>query len=181
MAENLPGGAVGKELKKTLAPGEQVLAHASGKGGATLVATDRRALIIKTGAASTGTWFGRKCASYGYPQITSLDLHTSLMDGYVQISTAGVTQKSRVGRYTQLIHADNICPFNKPSEGSFRRVVEVIREHLYAWSTSAAAASPAANRQTIPEQIAALAQLRDAGVLSASEFEAKKVDLLSRM
>jgi hypothetical protein len=33
----------------------------------------------------------------------------------------------------------------------------------------------------IPEQIQALAQLRDQGILSGDEFEAKKADLLSRM
>jgi uncharacterized membrane protein YdbT with pleckstrin-like domain len=34
---------------------------------------------------------------------------------------------------------------------------------------------------TIPEQIAQLADLRDRGLLSATEFEAKKADLLKRM
>ncbi|HLF40889.1 MAG TPA: PH domain-containing protein [Acidimicrobiia bacterium] len=42
-----------------------------------------------------------------------------------------------------------------------------------------AAGSP--GRQSVPEQIAALAQLRDQGVISNAEFEAKKADLLSRM
>lgn len=35
--------------------------------------------------------------------------------------------------------------------------------------------------QSVPEQIAALAALRDSGVLSEQEFQAKKADLLSRM
>lgn len=35
--------------------------------------------------------------------------------------------------------------------------------------------------QDIPEQIKKLAELRDQGVISVEEFEAKKTDLLDRM
>lgn len=46
---------------------------------------------------------------------------------------------------------------------------------------SAAAAPEAAGAASIPEQIAKLASLRDQGILSETEFEAKKADLLERM
>jgi hypothetical protein len=46
-----------------------------------LVATDRRALVIKTGAAATGAMFGRKCVSYGYGQISSIDMNAGIMNG----------------------------------------------------------------------------------------------------
>ena len=39
----------------------------------------------------------------------------------------------------------------------------------------------AAAEETVPEQIAALADLRDRGLLTEAEFQAKKADLLSRM
>jgi len=179
MSQQLPGGGAGRELAKTLQSGEQVLSYATGKGGALLVATDRRAIVIKAGPRATGTWFGKKNASFGYQQITSVDLHTGIMDGYVEVSAGGV-QNRNVGRTAQLIDADNICPFNKWDEGSFRQVVEVIRHHLYRPSgqSSAPGASVA---QSIPDQIGALAQLRDAGVLTSAEFDAKEVELLSRM
>jgi 3-oxoacyl-ACP reductase-like protein len=45
---------------------------------------------------------------------------------------------------------------------------------------AAAAAAPAAGVD-IPDQIAKLAALRDQGVLSADEFEAKKAELLDRL
>lgn len=41
--------------------------------------------------------------------------------------------------------------------------------------------APPQSAQSVPEQIAALAALRDSGVLSEQEFQAKKADLLSRM
>lgn len=179
--QHLPGGSAGRELRRTLAEGELVLAWASGKGGALLIATDRRAIIIKAGPGATGTWFGKKNASFGYGQISSVDLHTGAMDGYVEISAGGVQNRS-VGRYAQLVRADNICPFNKWSEGRFRQVVETIRQHLYA--SPALVPTPAQvppPQQTIPEQISALARLRDAGAISSAEYEAKKTDLLNRM
>lgn len=175
--QRLPGGGAGRELQKTLGEGEQVLVWASGKGGALLVATDRRAIIIKAGPAATGTWFGKKNSSFGYRQISNVDVHTGAMDGYVEISAGGVQNRNR-GRYAQLVKADNICPFNKWGESDFRRVTETIRQRMYEVSSPTA---PAAHNSSIPEQIAALAQLRDSGVLSSAEFEAKKTDLLRRM
>jgi hypothetical protein len=174
--QKFPGGSEGKELRKALGQDEPVLAYASGKGGSLLVATDRRAIIIKTGASATGQWFGKKVASYGYQQIASVDLHTGFADGYVQIAEGGVQQHGRIGRYAQLVHADNICPFNKGSEGAFRHVVDTIRQHLYAASPQSQQA-----QQSIPDQVGALAQLHEQGILSDAEFEAKKAELLSRM
>lgn len=45
----------------------------------------------------------------------------------------------------------------------------------------AAAAADGAGGSSIPDQIAQLASLRDQGVLSSAEFEAKKGELLRRM
>jgi uncharacterized membrane protein YdbT with pleckstrin-like domain len=46
---------------------------------------------------------------------------------------------------------------------------------------AAAPAAPAAPAASIPDQLAQLAELRDKGVISAAEFEAKKAQLLERM
>ncbi len=45
----------------------------------------------------------------------------------------------------------------------------------------AAAPAPAAPPANIPEQLKKIAELRDMGILSTEEFEAKKKELLSRM
>jgi uncharacterized membrane protein YdbT with pleckstrin-like domain len=75
---------------------------------------------------------------------------------------------------------------------------EVVQQELYkqmeqyarkraGWSQApaAAAAAPAAAQVSkdlsIPEQLEQLAGLRDRGVISAAEFEAKKAQLLERM
>jgi uncharacterized membrane protein YdbT with pleckstrin-like domain len=55
-------------------------------------------------------------------------------------------------------------------------------DRLGAQLTGAGAAAPAAPPgQTIPQQIEHLAQLRDQGVLTEEEFQAKKAELLGRM
>ena len=49
------------------------------------------------------------------------------------------------------------------------------------FASAAQAASPPAGAANIPEQIAALAALRDQGHITPAEFEAKKAELLGRM
>jgi hypothetical protein len=41
--------------------------------------------------------------------------------------------------------------------------------------------APPAESESIPDQIERLAQLRDRGIISESDFQAKKADLLNRM
>jgi uncharacterized membrane protein YdbT with pleckstrin-like domain len=61
------------------------------------------------------------------------------------------------------------------------RQMEVNARKRASWvSPGAAAAAPAA-AQTIPEQLHQLAELRDRGVITPQEFEAKKAQLLERM
>ena len=50
-----------------------------------------------------------------------------------------------------------------------------------AMSAGARPGSGALSAQSVPEQIAALADLRDRGAISEAEFEAKKAELLKRM
>ena len=49
------------------------------------------------------------------------------------------------------------------------------------WAGRAAPAAPAAPADSIPDQLEKLAALRDRGVLTPAEFEAKKTQLLDRL
>jgi uncharacterized membrane protein YdbT with pleckstrin-like domain len=63
----------------------------------------------------------------------------------------------------------------------YRQMEQYARKRA-GWSqTPTAAPAPAAHGATIPEQLEQLAGLRDRGVISAAEFEAKKAQLLERM
>lgn len=177
-----PNSAAGRELQKALAADEPIEALAVGKASSILVATDRRTLIVKAGVAATGKWFGRKIGSYGYRQITAVNVEAGALDGYVEIVSGGVDLIHRPSRYAQLVYADNICPFARKAEGDFRAVVAAIQRHLYDVGVAAPQPTVAAiSAQDIPAQIAALARLCDTGVISLAEFEAKKAELLARM
>ncbi len=135
----LPEDAAGRELRRTLAPGEQVLAYATGIGDALLAATDWRAIIIKIGSAAGGTWLGKQNTSFRYGQITGIDLYTATLGdgsygyGYVLVTSVGDEQRP-LARYrdAQLLKAKNVCPFNLLSEATFRQVAEIIRSRMYA-------------------------------------------------
>lgn len=177
-----PKGAAGKELQQALMSGEQVLGWVEGRYSNYLVATDRRALIIIIGGA-TGQFFGRKVNSFPYTQLTSVDLRTGIFNGYVELGAGGV-QSRRLGGNIDQMTADNVCPFNKGQEKAFRQLTDILRQRIHAAQQAQVNMAPMASAPagpSIPEQIEQLAKLRDAGILSPDEFEAKKAELLARM
>ena len=124
----LPGGSIGRELQKTLFPGETVLAYAQGKANQLLMATDQRVIIIKGAVGSGGTFFGTTSLTYFYPQVMGVQVRKQFGDGFVEVSAAGMqnTQRGRTGQ----INAPNIVPFNGWDEKRFQEVAMVIRQQL---------------------------------------------------
>jgi Short C-terminal domain len=60
--------------------------------------------------------------------------------------------------------------------------VDAVREHVENYITARHATPARASAQPdIADQIRKLAELRDAGILTSEEFEAKKADLLERL
>jgi hypothetical protein len=147
----------------------------------TLVITDHRVIVIKVGFR-TGQTLGGKVISYPYPNISSVEVRSPILSGVFEISAAGTqgVEKSywNPGGKGGAWHAPNAIAILKRQVPKFQQAANLIREHARQASGPAA---PPAPTQNIPEQIQGLAALRDQGILSADEFEAKKTDLLSRM
>jgi|SRR5579859_495090 len=170
-------------LTKSLGPGEPVLAQINGVSDiATLVLTDRRALIIKVGWR-TGQTLGGKVTSFDYRNITSVEVRASIVTGSFEISAGGVQGPERsywaTGKGGSW-EAPNIIPITKKEEPTFQRVATFIRERVRE------ANQPAAVTFTpppidIPDQLRKLAELKNQGILTEAEFEAKKTDLLARL
>lgn len=102
---------------------------------------------------------------------------TSLISGWIQFSVAGEVSQKRigVGRSHDASTDENAVIFQKKQMAEF----EAIRDAVRAAQTAGDSPAPAA--PNITEQLAKLAQLHDAGVLTDDEFAAKKTQLLERL
>jgi hypothetical protein len=174
------------QLAQTLLPGEKVLSQCVGMKGQTLVVTDRKVLIIKTGWMA-GTAFGAKVTAFDYRTITSVEVRTGPLTGAISISSGGVAQRDRTywdvnspdGAYA----SPDAIPILKAQAPDFQKAAALIRELAATGSTHIASSqftTPPPPADPI-EQLKELAGLRDAGVLTAEEFDAKKAELLGRI
>jgi hypothetical protein len=158
----------GKEVKRLathLREGERVerLAQANrpGKPGVGLLAlTDRRLLLVKE------RMFGAKAEDFTLDKISWVEWKSGLATGTATISSMG--NKLEVG-------------MNK-DDG--KAITDLLRDRISALQSASAATGSGQGTEPardIPDQIRKLGELRDAGVLTEEEFEAKKAELLSRM
>lgn len=102
------------------------------------------------------------------------------VSGYIHFTMGGaVERRAEFGRQTFDAAGDeNSILFTKAEQPFFERVRDAVEVAIAAQRRPATAAAPAPD---LVGQIKGLADLRDAGVLSEEEFQAKKVDLLARM
>ena len=93
--------------------------------------------------------------------------------GDLSIESAG---KDGQSTFEDVQHPDGV-------QQEIYRMMEQHERHRATWSapTLVQQAAPAVAAPSIPEQIDALAKLRDSGAISDAEYQAKKQDLLDRM
>jgi uncharacterized membrane protein YdbT with pleckstrin-like domain len=89
--------------------------------------------------------------------------------GDLVIESAGETGQSR---FSDVWHPDGV-------QQEIYRQMEADARRRASWAQPAPA--PGRAEASIPEQLAQLAELRDRGVITAAEFDAKKAQLLERM
>ncbi len=168
-------------LTDNLAAGETVLCKCIGSSDVFgVVVTDRRVLIIKVGWR-TGQTGGGAVTSYDHRNITSVEVRTSMMSGIFEVSSGGMQNKRMSAYGNDAREAPNAFPIAKKQVAAFQQVASLIRERADAATAPAAAAPAAAAQESIPDQLVKLAGLRDAGILTADEFNAKKAELLARL
>jgi len=173
MASKLPKKEA-KQLLASLNTDEQVLGQLVGVRDQVVVATDRRVLILKHGAA-TGTAFGSKTTSYSYEQLTSVEVRTGLAGCILEVSAAGVAVAAG-GRVANAV-APNAVTFAKKQLPDVHAMANKIRERI-----NPGAVAPVAVEAIDPlDQLPRLAALKDAGVLTDEEFAAKKTEILARL
>jgi hypothetical protein len=167
-------------LDENLASGERVEVIIRGNLSSAIIGTDRRLFVFKKGWLS-GSAFGKKMATWDYRNITGVQIETGILSGTVAVQAAGIT----MGDYSYWStgkddpqKAANALAIARDHFPQARSGVARLRELL-----SAAQHAPVANSTQAPpdlaDQLRKLASLRDEGILTEEEFQAKKAQLLA--
>jgi len=167
-------------LEANLSDGEPVFVFMEGVWGQSIVATDRRVMIIKTGLQAGGAGFGKKCKTFPYEHVTSIDCNKGIAMGRLQV-TAGGTTENRTGFFSGARSAENVVSFRATQYHKFQVATNRIRKLLEDRRASLARPVVAQQVESIPDQIKKLAELKDAGILTTEEFKTKKKELLKRL
>jgi hypothetical protein len=167
-----------RAIAGALEPTETVLVSQPGESAA-LVATNRRILISKWGAA-TGHLFSAQLNSWDFAHVTGIEYRKGMTTKAIVVQTAGaqvVTEFGRMGKGPASVwEAPNaLFVAGDEGEGTVAFLRQIIADHHHSAGGSTAAASSGADPA---EQIRKFAALRDDGLISPEEFEAKKRSLL---
>lgn len=101
---------------------------------------------------------------------------TALVNGWIQFSISGESSKQSIGfgRSQDAANDENAVIFTKKTSADFEAIRDAV---LAAQNGLTAAAAPVDHA----EQLTKLASLRDAGIITPEEFDAKKAEILDRM
>jgi hypothetical protein len=173
-------------LDNNLAPGEPVLVVITGPSNQAIIGTDRRVFVYKKGFMA-GASFGSEMTSWSYRNLVGVQLHTGMMSGAVVLQgpgQSGVSTSYWKQGNDDPYKAPNAIPVVRPWDQTQQGVAR-LRELVDAAHTQPAMSpSPLAPSSVGDDPMVLLAQLgelRDAGVISPEEFEAKKVEILRRI
>jgi Bacterial PH domain/Short C-terminal domain len=162
MRATLGSGKEVKRLATHLWEGERVELMAQGQrpnhaSAGLVVLTDRRLLFVKEGM------FGRSnTEDFPFEKISGVEWSSGMATGTLTVSAMG-----------------NEAKIKSVNKDDGKELTDLLRSRTSG--AQQAAAAPSSGQGDIPDQLKKLAELRDAGIVSGAEFEAKKADLLSRM
>jgi putative oligomerization/nucleic acid binding protein len=173
-------------LDGVLEPGERIFVIVNGAYQQAVVGTDRRVFVYKAGN-KTGSMWRRKLASWTYAEVADIELQAGVKSGVLTVHPH--VMDPAIARYGAAGHGSpqqspNAITFAaKPGSMVVHRV-EALRERVAAAHGApqpASAEAPAADStDEIADEIRKLGRLRDDGLLTEEEFQAKKAELLER-
>ncbi len=164
MGWRLGGGREIKKLQTQLNDGESVRFIAQGTYGndqGIVVLTDSRLLFYFHGLTR------QALEDYPLRSISSVQSKAGMATGELTVHASGNN-----ATITHIVKPD------------LKFLADALRQHLAAPAASspgAASPAPAAAKDDVMDQLRKLAELRDAGIVTPEEFDAKKKDLLARM
>lgn len=95
----------------------------------------------------------------------------TMTSGYIQFETAGGSQHAARGGLTEAAADENSFLFNQEDQQKFEKIRDRVNEILNGGSAPSSTSSDA-------DELAKFAKLRDAGVITEDEFQAKKKSIL---
>jgi hypothetical protein len=169
-----------RALNLALAPNEQVAVKLRGVYKEALVCTDSRVIILKAGWM-TGQLFGSDMFQCPYRNVAGTQVNFHFITGYFELSAGGMqnTKKSfwNTDKAVSAAKAPNCVSISgRDRADKFRKACAFIM-HMASGGASAGIQPSGDSINTLER----LAKLRDAGVISAAEFESKKAQILSRL
>ncbi len=160
MRVKLGGGREIKRLSEHLWEGETVermTTGAYGNGTGLIVLTDRRMLFVQDGVMS------KRSEDFPLEKVSSVQWSSGLMLGTITIFASG-----------------NKTEIKNVNKDDGKEIVDVLRARVSVPKAEPPTAAGTAHTDIIG-QIKQLGELKEAGVLSQEEFEAKKAELLRRL
>lgn len=134
-----------------------------------VVTTDR--VIYRTGVIS------KKGVEIPLDRISNINFSQRIFERVIGAGDLSIESAGRDGqsRFSDVRHPDGV-------QQEIYRQADAHARRRAGWQASAAAPTTAPKPEaSIPEQLEQLASLRDRGIISPDEFEAKKAQLLERM
>jgi hypothetical protein len=175
---------ISEKLERALATSihrnERVFVKLRGVYKEALVCTDNRVIILKAGWM-TGQLFGTDMFQCSYQNVAGAQVKFQLLTGYFELSAGGMQNAPKNFWSTN----NSISPAKAPNcvtiagrdrAEKFRKACAFIM-HMASGGASAGIQPSGDSINTLER----LAKLRDAGVISSSEFEQKKAQILSRL
>ena len=174
LLENLSGRGE-KLLHYNLDDTEKIFVKLKGTFGEGLVITNKRLYVLKWGWMS-GNIIGGRCNGFSFHHIVSLEIKKNLITGTFEVLTPATqnTQKSYWGlREKNAIKSDNVITFQRKKFKLFQEATNIGREMIHK-STS----TLINNGKNNLDDLKKLADLRDNGIITEAEFNAKKKSIL---
>lgn len=188
LIEQLPD-RIESELSKLLSPSEQVLVKLKGAFKEGLICTDRRVIILK-GGLMTGQVLGNNTFQQPYSNIAGVQVAFHLMSGYVEVNGGGMqnTPKSywSSDKKADPAKAPNCVSLNSKRQAEkFRQacslILAKIDETRIGGLAQPSVPPPSDNTVDPLATLERLGKLKDAGVITEEEFQAKKAEILGRL
>jgi len=169
-------GNRGEKLIHENIHGDKIIVKLQGISGQGLVITDKRLYVLKWGYLA-GNFFGGRCIGFEYKNIVGLEIRKSWSTGTIQVLTPSNqdTQKTYWGKGgNDALRSDNTIAFGSNKFQLFQEAVKIGRELLQNSNTHVASRQQSSNYSDLEK----LAELKEKGIVTQEEFEAKKKMIL---